>query len=82
MKDYWYLREGDFLPEPVSSICDSWHRSQEAMIEFLSQRGNIFTSRQEAQEASDAVLATLFAHQLHQGRRVRIRIDVGIPRCD
>lgn len=79
MKHYWYLREGDFLPEQIESLCQSWRRSRRSIVEFLSQSGNIFTSKESAEEASKAVRAALIAHQALQGRLAEIRIDVDIP---
>lgn len=82
MKEYWYLREGDFRPEPIESICKSWHRSRRSIVEFLSQNGNIFTTRKDAEEASRVVRAALIAHQELRGHLAEIRIDVDIPRYD
>ena len=62
MKEYWYLREGDFRPEPIESICKSWHRSRRSIVEFLSQNGNIFKSKEAAEEASHVVRAALKEH--------------------
>lgn len=81
-KEYWYLREGDFRPEPIESICKSWHRSRRSIVEFLSQNGNIFTSRKEAEEASRIVRAALISHQELRGHLAEIRIDVDIPQYD
>ena len=78
---YWYLREGDFLPEPIESMCESWHRSRGSVVEFLSECGNIFTSMEEAAEASRAVRAALIAHRVLRGHRVEIRTSVDSPRC-
>ena len=63
MKEYWYLREGDFLPEPIDSICKSWKWSRHSIVEFLSASANIFTSREEAEEASRIVRAALIAYR-------------------
>ena len=82
MKEYWYLREGDFLPEPIDSICKSWKRSRRSIVEFLSASANIFTSKEDAEQASRVVRAALIAHQARQGRLVEIRTDVDIPPCD
>lgn len=81
-KEYWYLREGDFRPEPIESICNSWHRSRRNIVEFLSQNGNIFTSRKDAEEASRVVRAALISHQELRGHLAEIRIDVDIPLYD
>ena len=79
MKKYWYLREGDFLPEEIESLCRSWKRSRESIIEFLSRHGNIFPSRESAEAASKVVRGALIAHQVQSGLRVRIHIDVDNP---
>ena len=66
MEDLYYLREGDFLPEPIESICKSWHRCLDNMIEFLSENNNLFTSKEEANEASRAIRSVLSAIAAHQ----------------
>ena len=48
MKEYWYLREGDFLPETIDIICKSWKKSRRSIVEFLSKSANIFTSKEDA----------------------------------
>lgn len=82
MKEYWYLREGDFLPERIDSLCKDWHKSRRSIVEFLSESGNIFTSREDANAASCEVRAALIAHQVRQGRISEIHIGVDIPRYD
>lgn len=82
MKEYWYLREGDFLPEEIGTICKSWKRSRHSIVEFLTSVGNIFASRQEAEEASRFVRAALITHQALQGHLAEIRTDVDIPPYD
>jgi len=79
MKEYWYLREGDFLPEEIGSLCKSWKRSRRSVVEFLSKNANVFTSKEEAMQASREVRAALIAHQARQGRLAGIRTDVDIP---
>ena len=79
MKKYWYLREGDFLPEPIDSICKSWKRSRRSIVEFLSASANIFTSKEDAEQASRVVRAALIAHQVRQGQVAEIRTAVDIP---
>ena len=59
MEELYYLREGDFLPELIESICKSWHRCRANMIEFLSESNNLFASKEEAMEASRAVRSLL-----------------------
>ena len=81
-KQYWYLREGDFLPEPIDSICNSWYRSRRSMVKFLSEQANIFTSREDAEEASRIVRAALIAHQVRRGLIAEIRTAVDIPPYD
>lgn len=82
MKEYWYLREGDFLPEPIDSICKSWKRSRRSVVEFLSASANIFTSKEDAEEASRIVRAALIAHQVRRGLIAEIRTAVDIPPYD
>lgn len=82
MKEYWYLREGDFRPEPIDTICKNWHRSRRSIVEFLSQNGNILMSKESAEEASRVVRAALIAHQELRGHLAEIRTDVDIPRYD
>lgn len=79
MKEYWYLREGDFFPEKIESICKEWNRSRRSIVKFLAQSGNVFTSRKEAEEASREVRAALIAHQVRRGHISRIHTDVDIP---
>lgn len=69
MEELYYLREGDFLPEPIGSICKSWHRCRANMIEFLSESNNLFASKEEANEASRAVRSPLFAIAARQGQQ-------------
>lgn len=78
MKEYWYLREGDFLPEPIDSICKSWKRSRRSIVEFLSVNANIFTSKEDAMHASREVRAALIAHQVRQEHLAEIRTAVDI----
>ena len=70
MEELYYLREGDFLPEPIESICKSWHRGRKSMIEFLSENNNLFTSKEEAMEASRAVRSLLSTFAARQGQQV------------
>ncbi len=79
MNQYWYLREGDFLPECIDSLCRSWKRSRRSVVEFLSENANVFTSREDAMKASLAVRAALISHQALQGRLAEIRTAVDIP---
>ena len=81
-RQYWYLREGDFLPESIDSICNSRYRSRRSMVEFLSEHANIFTSRKDAEEASRVVRAALIAHQVRRGLIAEIRTAVDIPPYD
>ena len=79
MKQYWYLREGDFLPEQIDSLCESWKWTRHSIVEFLSANANVFTSRGDAMKASLAVRSALIAHQALQGRLAGIRTAVDIP---
>lgn len=69
MEELYYLREGDFLPEPIESICNSWHRCRANMIEFLSESNNLFASKEDAIEASRAIRSVLSAIAASQGRQ-------------
>ena len=75
---YWYLRIGDFLPERIETMCRTWKRCPEHIIEFLAENANIFTSREEAQRASDAVRSMLRSSPGLQERLEEIRKDVDI----
>lgn len=82
MKEYWCLRGGDIRPELIDEICKIWHRSRRSIVEYLSQTGNIFVSKQDAEYASRAVHAALIVHQKLRGHLAEIRIDVDIPQYD
>ena len=69
MEELYYLREGDFLPEQIESICKSWHRCLDNMIEFLSENNNLFASKEEAMEASRAVRSLLSTFAARQGQQ-------------
>lgn len=69
MEELYYLRDGDFLPEPIESICKSWHRCRKNMIEFLSENNNLFYSKEEAMEASRAVRSLLSTFAARQGQQ-------------
>lgn len=81
MKEYWYLRDGDFLPEKIETLCDNWNRSRMSIIEFLSQNNNLFASRDDALVASNVVRAVLKSLQEPPGRLSEIHIDVDRPEC-
>lgn len=55
---YWYLREGDYLPEPLSNIFGGHHICKEFFQE-MQQLGAIFKSREAAAKVSDKVRALL-----------------------
>lgn len=82
MKQYWYLREGDFLPEEIETLCKNWHRCCRHIVEFLSESGNIFESKEEAMQASMKVREVIIIHQVRQGRIAKIHTDVDIPQYD
>lgn len=79
MKEYWYLRDGDFLPEKIETLCENWKRTRREIVEFLSRQGNIFESREEAMEVSMNIRGVVIAHQVRQGRLEGIRIDIDNP---
>ena len=59
MKEYWYLREGDFRPEPVETICKNRNQSREEVLRFLSQNGNLFYTARAAEVAASVVRSCL-----------------------
>ena len=69
MEGLYYLRDGDFLPEPIESICNSWHCCRKNMIEFLSESNNLFASKEEANEASRAIRSLLSTFAARQGQQ-------------
>lgn len=52
--DLWHLREGDLLPEPVSSIFNNRGPGKTG-IKLLKEAGNLFPSKEEATIASEKV---------------------------
>lgn len=56
--DYWYLREGDFRPEPVKGIFNG-NGCCKKFIEEMKDLGNLFPTREEAAKASDDIRAYL-----------------------
>lgn len=52
--DLWYLREGDFLPEPVSGIFNNRGPGKTG-IKLLKEAGNLFPSKEEATIASEKI---------------------------
>ena len=82
MEKLYYLREGDFLPEPIETLCTAWRRNLDSIVEFLSKNGNIFTTKEDALEASKVVRSALIAHQVRQGHHVEIRISADSLRQD
>lgn len=80
MQDYWYLREGDFLPEKIEMLCEYWHRSRESVIELLSASGNIFASREDAVSTSDLVRGALISHQAQTAHLSEIHTDADTAR--
>lgn len=59
--DYWYLREGDFMPEKAQSLFGGTGITTPARLDMLADAGNIFATLEEAQEAYEAVVRTLSA---------------------
>ena len=57
-EDYWYLREGDFRPEPVKGIFNG-NGCCKKFIEEMKDLGNLFPTREEAAKASDDIRAYL-----------------------
>ena len=47
--DWWYLREGDFRPEPVNETLP-----RELLVK-MQKLGNLFQTRDEAEKASDQI---------------------------
>lgn len=79
--EYWYLREGDFLPEPIESLCQSWHRSRQSIIAFLSESNNIFHSKESAMKVSQAVRDLLATHRVRQEQCEGTHTFADIPQC-
>lgn len=51
---YWYLRDGDLLPEPVTSFNRGCGVSKNE-LKMLKEAGNLFPSKEEATTASEKV---------------------------
>lgn len=68
---YWYLRDGDLLPEPVTSFnCGCGVSKNE--LKMLKEAGNLFPSKEEATIASGKVRKVLLS--LHEKE---IETDLG-----
>lgn len=57
----YYLREGDFLPEPVTSAFGTGIKNRPHSRRLLEESGNIFSTREEAKAVSDKVRALLIS---------------------
>lgn len=57
---YWYLRDGDLLPEKVAMFMDGKGITQFTQLDMLDEAGNLFVSKEEALAVSRAVRAFLF----------------------
>lgn len=57
----YYLREGDFLPEPVTSAFGTGIKNRPYSRMLLEESGNIFSTREEAKAVSDKVRALLIS---------------------
>ncbi len=55
-QDYYYVREGDFLPERFG---DSRYRNDRMMLKLFIENGCIFPTREEAAVVSKAIRAFL-----------------------
>lgn len=55
---YWYLREGDFRPEPIKGIFNG-NGCCKKFIEEMKYLGNLFPTREEAAKVSDDIRAYL-----------------------
>ncbi len=51
--EYWYLRDGDFLPEPISSM----RGLTERFMEEMRSLGNLFPTKEQAAKASEEIRA-------------------------
>lgn len=51
---YWYMRDGDFLPDSVNEYYGGTGMSYE-MIKELKTLGNLFETKEEAAQASEKV---------------------------
>lgn len=52
--DYWYLREGDFRPEPIANIFGGSYYNKR-FLEEMEELGNLFTTKEEAARASEEI---------------------------
>lgn len=57
MKDlnYWYLREGDFLPEHIREYNGRRYPILKSELKMLKEAGNLFPTKEEAAIASEKV---------------------------
>ena len=56
---FWYLREGDLNPEPLSSLQRLYGYINPSFIEELRIKGLLFASKQDAHAASDVAKRAL-----------------------
>lgn len=60
-RDFYFLREGDFLPERVG---DSKYRHDGHMMLLLRENGTLFRNKEDAIQAGNAIRAYLAGYQL------------------
>lgn len=59
--DYWYLRDGDFLPERFGS---SRYSKDRQMLQIFIKNGAIFKNKEDAIQAGNTIRAFLLGNQL------------------
>lgn len=69
---YWYLRDGDLLPERVKAFMDGKGITMLVQLDELNEIGNLFASKEEALAASRAVRAFLFLLNTNQIKTIRL----------
>lgn len=61
VQDYYFLRDGDFLPERVAA---SKYHHDGMMLQLFKQNGALFEKEEDAINASNAIRAFLLGNQL------------------
>lgn len=61
VQDWYFLREGDFLPERVG---ESKYHHDGMMLQIFKENGVLFEKREDAMNAGNAIRAFLLGNQL------------------
>lgn len=61
LQDWFFLRDGDFLPERV---CDSKYHHDRNMLQIFKANGALFEKKEDAIQAGNAIRAFLLGNQL------------------